>query len=163
MHDILLFTLLVGLGSTIALDIWVTLLEKIIGFPATNWGMVGRWLGGLLRGQLVLDASNTEAPSGGEKGLGWAFHYGVGLAYALLIPLFFGSEIIMAPTALPFVIIGLLASTVAGLVILFPGMGGGFFASKLPNQGVVIVYLIVAHGVFALAQFGAAQLVAGLT
>ncbi|MCJ2182515.1 DUF2938 domain-containing protein [Novosphingobium sp. 1949] len=162
LHDVLLFTVLVGLGSTIALDIWVTLLEKVIGFPATNWGMVGRWLAGLGRGQLVLDGANASSPSGAEKALGWAFHYGIGFAYALLIPLVFGPGVIAQPSVPPFVVIGLIASTVAGLVILFPGMGGGFFASRLPNQGVTILYLIVAHGVFAAAEYGTARLVPAL-
>ncbi len=162
LHDVLLFTVLVGLGSTIVLDIWVTLLGKLTGFPATDWGMVGRWLAGLLRGQFVLDGSNTSPPGGGEKLLGWAFHYGIGFAYALIIPLVFGLGVIAQPTLLPFVAIGLVASTVAGLVILFPGMGAGFFASKLPNQGARILYLIVAHAVFASAEYGTALVVAGL-
>lgn len=161
-HDVLLFTVLVGLGSTIALDIWVTLLEKVIGFPATDWGMVGRWLTGLPRRQFVLDGANTSPPGGGEKLLGWAFHYAIGFAYALLVPLMFGLGVIAQPTVLPFVVIGLIASTVAGLAILFPGMGGGFFASKLPNQGATILYLVVAHSVFATGQFGTALLVTGL-
>lgn len=156
LHDLLLFTVLVGLGSTIALDIWVTLLEKTIGSRATKWGMVGRWLTGLPHGQFILDGSNTSPPSGGEKALGWAFHYAAGFAYALLIPLVFGFGVVTQPTVMPFVVIGLLASTMTGLVILFPGMGGGFFASKLPNRGMTILYLIVAHSVFAAAQYGTA-------
>lgn len=162
MHDVLLFIFLVGLGSTLALDIWVTLLEKTIGFPATDWGMVGRWLSGLPRGRLVLDGSDMSPPSGGEKALGWLFHGGIGFAYALLVPLFFGLDAITHPTVLPFIIIGFGLSTLAGLVILFPGMGGGFFASKLPDQGATILYLVVAHGVFAAGQYGAALLVRGM-
>ena len=36
MHDLLIFTLVVGIGSTFALDIWVTLLERLTGLPATD-------------------------------------------------------------------------------------------------------------------------------
>lgn len=163
MHDLLIFTLVVGIGSTFALDIWVTLLERLTGLPATNWGMVGRWLDGLSRGQFVLDGTNSTTASGREKAIGWLFHYAVGLAYAFLIPLLWGADVMTTLPVLPFVVIGLVASTAAGLVILYPGMGGGLFASRLPNQAATIVYLIVAHAVFAASQYGMAHVARALT
>lgn len=162
MHNVILFCLIVGVGSTIALDLWTGLLARTIGIPATDWGMVGRWVLGMPSGRLVVDGTNETPPSAQEKTVGWIFHYGIGIAYAAIVLIVWGTGFIADPTLLPIIIVGLLASTTAGLLILFPGLGGGLFASKLPNQGVMIIYLIVAHSVFAAAQYGCALLVASL-
>lgn len=162
MSDVILFCLIVGIGSTIALDLWTGFLALVIKIPATDWGVVGRWLLGIPRGSLVIDAADETPPSAGEKTLGWIFHYAIGIAYAAIVLILWGTGFIAAPTLLPIILVGLVASTMAGLLILFPGLGAGLFASKLPNQGVMIVYLLVAHSVFAAAQYGSALFVASL-
>lgn len=50
MVNMLYFCLVVGIGSTIILDLWVTLVEKMLGIPQTNWGIVGRWISGIPKG-----------------------------------------------------------------------------------------------------------------
>ncbi|QKP78699.1 DUF2938 family protein [Methyloligella sp. GL2] len=147
------FTLIVGIGSTIALDLWALLLDKFAGFPGTHWGMVGRWLLGIPHGNLVLDTDNETPASMEEWTIGWIFHYLVGLAYAAMLPLFWGIGYIAAPTVFPVFMIGVVVSSLAGLMILMPGLGGGLFARKTPNPALMIAYVIVAHSVFALAQF----------
>ena len=34
---------LVGIFSCFAMDIWQQLIKNLFNFPASNWGMVGRW------------------------------------------------------------------------------------------------------------------------
>ncbi|WP_409420092.1 DUF2938 family protein [Pseudaeromonas sp. ZJS20] len=156
MKEVIWFCLVTGVLSTVALDIWVILVERVTGLPPTNWGMVGRWLTGLRAGHWVLRGDDPSAPSVGERALGWGFHYLVGMGYAVLILLCWGTAFVQAPTALPVFIIGVVVSTLAGLMILMPGLGAGFMGAKLPNQGAMLVYLLVAHGVYALALYGAA-------
>ena len=45
--------------------------------------------------------------------------------------------------------IGMVGSTLAGLTILMPGMGGSFFAAKKPKPAQTILYVTMAHGIFA--------------
>lgn len=149
--DVAGFVLVVGIGSTVVLDLWCLLLEKISGRSGTRWGIVGRWLLGLAKGQFFLRASDIP-PSTGETALGWIFHYLVGLAYAAMLPLFWGADFVSHPALLPFVIIGFAVSTLAGLLILTPGLGGGFLALKTPDPLKAIGGMIAAHIVFALAQ-----------
>ncbi len=151
--EILLFILVVGIGSTLALDLWGLFTAKIGWMPGTHWPSVGRWLLGLPAGRPVLDGTDTRPHTTAESVTGWVFHYLVGLAYAVLFPLVWGAGFVAAPTAFPFVLIGVVISTLAGLLVLMPGMGGGVFARKLPNQGAMILYVIVAHLVFAIAQY----------
>ena len=44
---------LVGIGGTIILDIYAFLLQRLFGVPATNWQMVGRWLGHMPGGNFI--------------------------------------------------------------------------------------------------------------
>ncbi|MFP8965635.1 DUF2938 family protein [Pokkaliibacter sp. CJK22405] len=162
MQEVVLFCLIVGVISTLALDIWVILVEKVLGIPPTNWGMVGRWLTGLMKGQFLLDTRNDSTPSGSEKALGWIFHYGIGIAYAVLLLLIYGTGFISAPHWLGFIVVGVVLSTLAGLMILMPAMGGGLFARKTPNPGQVIIYILIAHGAFAVGQYLGALLTLSL-
>src|SRR5690606_24051114 len=43
----------VGIGGTLALDLWAFLLQRVFHTPATNWAMVGRWIGHMPKGQFV--------------------------------------------------------------------------------------------------------------
>ncbi|MCA0941955.1 DUF2938 domain-containing protein [Salipiger pacificus] len=151
--DLITFVLVVGIGATIALDLWGLITAKIGWMPGTHWPSVGRWLLGIPAGRLVLDGGDDRAHSVGEVLTGWVFHYAIGIAYAVMFPLFWGVDFISAPTVFPFVLIGVIISTLAGLIILIPGMGGGIFARKLPNAGAMITYVLLAHVVFAIAQY----------
>lgn len=153
MSQIIGFALVVGIGSTIVLDLWVTLIQKLLGIPPTNWGMVGRWLRGLMQLRFFLNTANTSSPTTQEKILGWLFHYAVGIAYAVLILMLYGNSYITSPTLLPALMVGAVISTLAGLMILMPAMGGGLFARKTPTPFSVILYVVVAHIIFALAQY----------
>jgi len=159
MKDVMVFCLVTGVLSTVALDVWVTLVGKLTGRAPTNWGMVGRWLLGMRYGQWVLRGDDRSAPSQAERALGWAFHYLVGISYSVLVLLGWGPGFVQSPTVLPVVLVGLVLSTIAGLTILMPGLGAGFLGSRLPDRCARYVYLVLAHTVFAAAMYGAALLV----
>ncbi|RQW62771.1 DUF2938 family protein [Vibrio viridaestus] len=151
MNDIIKFCIFVGIGSTLVLDVWVMLVQKVTGIPPTNWSVVGRWLKGLPKGSLVLgDASNLNQS---DKVIGWIFHYIIGIAYAVLLILYAGTGFIDNPQWEAVIVIGLVVSTLAGLLILMPGLGAGVLGRKLPNQMLMILYLIIAHAVFAVGQY----------
>ncbi|MBS0251595.1 MAG: DUF2938 family protein [Proteobacteria bacterium] len=158
MSEVIIFCLIVGIGSTVVLDVFVSLVHRPTGIPPTDWGTVGRWLLGVGKGQLILDPADESPPTHAERIVGWLFHYLVGVAYAAAIVALWGPGYIAAPTILPVVVVGVLISTLAGLTILLPGLGAGFMGSKLPNQFAIIAYLIVAHVVFAAGQYGFALL-----
>lgn len=158
MENMLYFCLVVGIGSTIILDLWVTLVEKMLGIPQTNWGIVGRWIFGIPKGNWVLDASIDKAPNAQEKTLGWLFHYVVGIGYAVLIILLFGASFIDEPSIMPIIVVGLVLSTLAGLAILMPALGAGFMGRLVPNWFAMFIYLVVTHAVFAEGQYGFSML-----
>ena len=44
---------LVGIGGTIVLDLGALFMARVMGRPATDWAMVGRWFGNMPRGRFV--------------------------------------------------------------------------------------------------------------
>ncbi|WP_221798965.1 DUF2938 family protein [Oceanobacter mangrovi] len=158
MSQTLMYIFVVGIGSTIALDLWATFAARIGWLPGTHWPSVGRWLLGIPKGKLVIDGTDSTPHSFIESAAGWVFHYLVGIGYAISFPLFWGIGFISAPTIFPFFLIGVVISSLAGLMILMPGMGGGLFARKTPSPAAIWIYVVVAHIVFAVAEYALALL-----
>lgn len=159
MSDIISFILIVGIGSTLALDIWGILSARIGWLPGTHWPSVGRWIIGMSSGHWIFDGENKAPNTLTEAITGWGFHYIIGIAYAASFPLFWGTGFISAPTVFPFILIGVIISSLAGLIILMPGMGGGIFARKTPSPANVMWYVLVSHIIFAAAEYLLALLI----
>lgn len=155
-----LFCLLVGIISTLTLDVWVLIARRLFGMAGTSWGVVGQWLCQLPRGQITYQASWETPPGLHHTLLGWIFHYVVGIGYAVLLLLIWGTAYMAMPTVLPVIIVGILLSTLAGLMVLTPALGGGFLASAVPAPWRTRGFVLIAHAIFAAAQFGAAVLFA---
>ena len=73
--------LLVGIGATAVLDIWLILLGRL-GVPTLNFAFVGRWVGHLRRGTMVHAGIARSTPIHGELALGWFTHYAIGISFA---------------------------------------------------------------------------------
>ena len=153
MNTLVGFSLTVGIGSTLLLDLWSFLLYKVGGITPTNWGIVGRWLWGLRQGQWVAIQSAYPPITLVEKVSGWLFHYWVGVVYAVLLALVWGDSFIGSPTLLPTFYSGFLVSSLAGLTLFMPAMGAGFCGRKIPNQAKALCLMLIAHSLFALGQY----------
>lgn len=160
MREIVLFLVVVGCGATALLDLWGLFLARVLGIGGANWGLAGRWLFGLMRGRPVLDTTDTGVPSLAEKVAGWSFHYLVGVAYAALLLIGWGTGYALHPTGLPVILIGFVLTTCAGLFLFVPAMGGGlcFRNAPAPMRGVRL--MLLGHAVFAVGQYGCALILA---
>jgi len=154
MSEIILFILMVGIGSTIVLDIWGLITSKRKGEAPMDWGLPGRWVLGLLQGHFYLQDGQTPATTN-EKMIGWIFHYGVGVLYAALLLCFGGPY---APMVFPAFLIGFVLATLAGMFIMMPAMGAGVMARNLPNRVEAINGMLISHLIFALAEYVLARL-----
>lgn len=157
MLDIAWRAVAIGIGATVFMDIWAVILNKAIGQPLPNWGMVGRWVRHLPQ-RVFHDDIGKAAPYAHEKALGWAFHYLVGILYGVILVALAGAGWLAAPTFLPAFILGIV-TVGAGWFLLAPGMGAGWAASKLPNPTKVRALNLAAHTVFALGMFSTALLI----
>lgn len=148
-----LFTgLLMGIGGTVAMDVWAWVLARLNVVPFPNWAMPGRWLGHVFRGRVFHDDIGAVDPVPGELGLGWVLHYGVGALYGIVFAALVGSAWLAAPSFLSVWIFSLI-TIAAGWFLLQPGMGLGWAASKTPNPWKARGLGLAAHTVFALGMW----------
>lgn len=154
----LLHIALVGIGATAVLDLWLWLLQRL-GVPTGSFALIGRWVGHMAHGQLRHAAIGRAAPIPHELLLGWATHYGVGIAFAALLVGVQGTGWLQAPALLPALLIGA-ATVVMPLAVMQPAMGLGFAASKTPAPLHNGLRSLANHTVFGLGLYLAAALCA---
>ncbi|WP_420327949.1 DUF2938 family protein [Mameliella sp.] len=148
----------IGIGGTVAMDLWALLLDRLTGQGRPNWGNVGRWVGWLFRGRVFHDDIGAAAPVDGERALGWAFHYLVGVVYGVVFALIVGSAWFDAPAFWKAWIWGIV-TIAGGWFLLHPGMGLGWALSRTERPWKGRFMGLVAHSVFALGMWAAAWLV----
>jgi hypothetical protein len=152
--DYLLSALIVGAGATAAMDLWGIARQRLLGIPAANYALVGRWLGWMPRGRFVHD-SIAATPSVRYEGLiGWAAHYVIGIAFAGVLLSAFGIAWIQAPTIMPALLIGV-GTVAAPFLLMQPCMGAGIAASRTPRPGAARVQSLITHAVFGVGLYGA--------
>jgi hypothetical protein len=149
MIELVLAGALVGIGATIAMDVWAILLNRVAGLDLPNWALVGRWFWHLGKGSVFHDDISAAQPYAKELGLGWLAHYAVGIIYGTLFVLIMGSAWLAAPAFVPAWIFGLV-TVGAGWFLLQPGLGLGWAASKTENPWMVRALNLLAHTAFAL-------------
>jgi hypothetical protein len=157
--ELLFKAALVGIGGTVVLDVWALLMAHVVGLSASNWAMVGRWFGNMLRGQLVQETMTNAEPVRGELAIGWIAHYAIGIGYGLLLLAFWGQDWVDRPTLLPPMILAWVL-LVAPYFMMMPGMGMGIAGSKTPKPNVTRLRSMVGHSVFGLGMYATAMALA---
>lgn len=158
MTAFLIKAVLIGAGATALLDLWALFLNRVVGLPAPNWALVGRWFAHLPRGRLVHQDIGKAEPVANELAIGWLMHYVVGIVFAAALLAIWGLDWARNPTFLPALIVGLV-TVGCGWFILQPGMGAGIAASKRANANQLRLLNIIGHTIFAVGMYGTALLI----
>ncbi|MEJ1158587.1 DUF2938 family protein [Prosthecomicrobium sp. N25] len=155
MADFLLRAATMGIVATAALDLWGVLLNRTLGIPMANWGLIGRWFCHVAQGTYAHADIGAAAPFEQERAVGWTMHYLIGILFAAVTLALAGSAWIKAPTPFWPLVVGWVTIG-CGWFILQPGMGAGIAASRRPDALRVRILNILGHTVFGLGMFAAA-------
>ena len=156
--DPMVSILATGVGATAFIDLWSLLRARVFGVPAPDYALVGRWLAHMPRGRFRHDAIAAAAPVPGEGLLGWGAHYAIGIGYAALLPLLAGAGWFAQPRPLPALAVGI-GTVLAPFLLMQPGMGAGFFASRTPRPWRARFHSFVMHALFGFGLYGSALLI----
>lgn len=157
--DAIYYGFFIGLGATLAMDVWAIILNRVWGMPLPNWAMPGRWFAHVFKGKIFHEDIKQADEISGELALGWLFHYGVGVVYGMLFLVLVGTDWLTAPGFLSAWIFAI-ATISAGWFLLQPGMGLGWAASKTPAPWSARGLGLIAHTVFGLGLWGSGVLIA---
>lgn len=152
--DYLLAMLIVGVGATAAMDIWAIVRKALLGIPAPDYGLVGRWLAWMPRGRFRHESIGAAPSARHERAIGWAAHYLVGIAFAGVLLGAYGIAWIRAPTIVPALLVGV-GTVVAPFLLMQPGMGAGIAARRTPRPAAARIQSVITHGVFGIGLYGA--------
>ena len=148
--------LLIGAGATAATDLWALARRRLLGVPAPNYGLVGRWLAHMPRGRFRHDSIAAATPVGCERLVGWSAHYLIGIAFAAIVPGIWGTAWIQQPTIGPALLVGI-GTVAAPFLVMQPGMGAGIAASRTPRPASARLQSLLMHAVFGLGLYAAAR------
>ncbi len=155
--DLLALGVVMGVTGSALMDVWSAVLRRRFGIPTLDYRLLGRWLGHVAKGRLVHDRIGSSAPIAGEREIGWAAHYGIGVTFALLLLAVWGRAWAEAPTIWPALAIGL-GTIVAPWFVMQPAMGAGFAGSRTPNPAATRLRNLGTHTVYAVGLYLAAAM-----
>jgi hypothetical protein len=149
--------LFVGIGATVVTDLWAIARQRMLRTPLPNYGLVGRWLAHMPRGHFRHASIIAAQPVRGERLLGWAVHYFVGIAFAAILIGFAGAGWLRHPTLLPALLLGV-GTVTAPFLLMQPGMGAGIAARLAPRPSAARLQSLITHGIFGLGLYAAGWL-----
>lgn len=159
LSSLMLQAIAVGIGATLAVDVWALLLRRAFGLPSLDWALVGRWLGHLPRGRFMHRRIAESTPVAGERVLGWTFHYAVGIGFATALLLATRGNSAGQPGLLACLLTGWI-TIVFPFFVMQPALGAGIAASHMPNPGRSRLLSLLTHTVFGIGLYLAARCVA---
>ncbi len=152
--DYLVCTLVIGVVATAVMDLWGIARRRLLGIPAPDYGLVGRWLAHMSRGRFRHDSIAKSVPVRGERLIGWTAHYLTGIAFAAVLVGTWGVAWLQRPTIGPALIVGM-GTVAAPFLLMQPGMGAGIAASRTPHPAAARVQSLITHAVFGLGLYAA--------
>jgi DUF2938 family protein len=153
---------LTGAGATATVDLWALVRRRACGVPLPNYALVGRWIAHVARGRLRHDSIAAAPTVRFERAIGWCTHYLIGVAFAFLLPAFWGAEWIQHPALPPALIVGI-ATVAAPFFVMQPAMGAGIAASRTHRPNAARLQSLITHAMFGLGLYFAGTVVSYLS
>jgi hypothetical protein len=146
---------LIGTGGAAVMDAWALVARRAFNVHGLDYALLGRWIGHFPQGRFFHRRIVSAHPIRGERPIGWAAHYSIGIAFALVLLAIFGLEWARSPTLLPALIIGL-GTIVAPWLVMQPAMGAGVAASRTPDPRATRIRNVATHTAYGPGLFATA-------
>jgi hypothetical protein len=109
--------ILIGLGATLAIDLWGLVLKRGFGIVSLNYCLLGRWLLHMPGGTLVHRSIAAASRKPYECPVGWSAHYLIGTVLGLGFVLLAPARWLERPTLLPALVFGVVTVAMPWLVM----------------------------------------------
>ena len=152
--DFLFYTILVGVGATAVMDLWLIARRRLLGIPPLDLALLGRWLGHMPRGRFRHDSIAAALPVPGERVIGWTAHYGIGCSFAAILLGARGLAWVHHPTLGPALAVGIV-TVAAPFLVMQPALGAGIAASRTPRPAAARTQSLLTHAIFGLGLYAA--------
>lgn len=150
--DDLLRAAALGLGATLAMDLWNQLLKRAFGIPSLDLRLLGRWLLHMPSGTFRHARIGAAAPRRFERAAGWLVHYSIGIGLAVGFVLVATGAWLARPTLLPALGWGLV-TVVFPFFLMQPALGLGLASAKAPKPWAARAKSLASHAAFGLGLY----------
>lgn len=147
----------VGAGATLVIDLWALFLRRVFGVPSLSYCLLGRWVLHMPEGRFLHDGIGRSAAKKHECATGWAAHYSIGIAFALLFLVVAPAGWLERPSPLPALAFGA-ATVVVPFLTMQPAFGLGVAASRTPHPNRARLKSLGTHTVFGAGLYAWALL-----
>ena len=150
---------LIGAGGAAMMDAWAWVSRHAFNIQGLDYALLGRWIGHFPRRRFFHERIASAAPVRGERVLGWAAHYSIGVAFAAPLLAIWGLEWARSPTIGPPLAVGLF-TIVAPWFVMQPAMGAGIAASRTPSPRSTRLRNVATHAMYGLGLYLSAVVLA---
>jgi Protein of unknown function (DUF2938) len=151
----------IGIGATLAMDLWNLALKRAFSIPSLNYCLLGRWVGHLPSGTLRHASITAAAQRPFECTLGRIAHYTIGAVLAVAFVLLMSGSWLAKPTFLPALLYGM-ATVVFPFFVMQPSFGLGIASSRTPKPAQARLKSLGTHTIFGLGLYVCALAVSSL-
>lgn len=144
-----------GVGGAALMDAWAVFARRVLTVQGLDYAMLGRWIGHFAHGRFAHARIAAAARVRGERPLGWAAHYAIGVAFALVLLAARGLDWAHSPTILPALVVGV-GTVAAPWLVMQPAMGAGIAGSRTPAPWATRLRNLATHVVYGLGVYGSA-------
>jgi hypothetical protein len=123
--------LAIGIGATLAMDVWNLFLKRVFRVPSLDYCLLGRWVRHM-PSAFRHESIAAAAPKRRECSVGWIAHYSIGISMALAFVLLTQGKWLADPTLLPALLYGI-GTIVFPFFIMQPALGLGIASSQAPK------------------------------
>jgi hypothetical protein len=81
----------IGIGGAALMDAWALVARIAFNVQGLDYALLGRWIGHFPHGRFVHQRIGAAEPIRGERILGWAAHYAIGITFAMPLLAVWGS------------------------------------------------------------------------
>jgi len=148
----LLAAVVLGVGGTLAIDLWSILLKRSFGLPSLSYCHLGRWFLHMPSGTFVHPKIGAASPKPGECMVGWTAHYSIGVSLSLGFLLLASPTWLTRPTLLPALAFGI-ATVLIPFFVMQPSLGLGIASARAPNPAQARLKSLGTHTVFGLGLY----------
>lgn len=148
----LMSAILIGLGATLATDLWALFLKHVFKITVPNYCLVGRWLRHMPEGTFKHSNIASAPQKSAECTVGWIAHYMIGITFAIAFVALAGNNWIQHPTLIPAVTFGVVTALMP-FFIMQPAFGLGLAASKTSNPMQARLRSLMNHTVFGIGLY----------
>ncbi len=143
---------LIGVGGAAAMDAWALVARRAFEVRGRAYALLGRWIGHISKGRFFHERIASAHPVRGERPLGWAAHYSIGIVFAYLLLVIWGLDWARSPTILPALLVGL-GTIAAPWFVMQPAMGAGVAASRTPDPRAARLRNVATHTVYGIGLY----------